>query len=114
MNWSQICQIQSGHFRVGDLMIRVFASSGLLRVEYFSRATGKWLLWKLDEVHELLILQVLRDKIAKLKADLYAERVSGRPDIEWKQADLDRLKRIMDEIGARQLAKDNPNADTAN
>ena len=81
----------------------IYHESGLFR----SLELKSGLLWKLDSLHEALILQILRERRSAVKAQLGASKAYKDPATEEKYArELERIHDVMVAIGNRPAKVD--------
>lgn len=77
------------------LHIKLSCDAGILRAEYYCPASKGWVFWKLDDLHELLILEWLRKDRAVIKAQLHNANQKGQSDIASELAErLNTIKEI--------------------
>lgn len=80
-NPSAVTYATIGHpHRKTVLLFDIFVDSGLLRAELCANPNHARCLWKLDDLHEALILQLLRAEAAKHKALNHAAKLEGEHD----------------------------------
>lgn len=102
--WIPVFDLQFGPpFRPSEMRFRVFTASALVRVEYYSPKTKRWHLWKLDDVHEALILLAIRNEVRLCKSEIHNARLHGKTDTEkTAESRLHLLRRAQEMIGARK------------
>jgi len=93
-----VAYAQIGHpHRKSPMLFALFVENGLLRAELCKNSSHPAIIWKLDDLHEALILQLLRERRSRLRAQIHRSLDPDRAAV--LEAEYQAVKQAMIDAG---------------